>query len=153
MSAKWIKEHFNKSNVVDLFQTSEPRIQKPSVFKGHPARMNKIMKFTSTVCLAGWFSWHRRLAVSWSDRITSRFSSSSNLISCRQNRKRGRLKVKTGFFLIFFLDNQSNAKLLFICWEVNKTFMWKLSEVKGLRFVTEEAVRVCVSPHPHTHTV
>lgn len=32
-------------------------------------------------------------------------------------------------------------------------YMWKPSEVKGLQFVTEETVRVCVSPLPHTHTV
>lgn len=43
--------------------------------------------FTSTVCLAGWFSWHRRWAVSWSDRITSCFASSSDLISCKHKRK------------------------------------------------------------------
>lgn len=54
-----------------------------------PAASTKVTEWihglTSTVCLAGWFSSHRRLPVSWRERITSRFSSSSDLISCERS--------------------------------------------------------------------
>lgn len=105
--AEWRKEHFNKSILLNYFHKSQGL--NPTYLKvSHSSELNH--NFTSKVCLAGWFSWQRRLAVSWSDRITSRFSSSSNLISCKQNRKGRMVKMMTGF-----LVHWPDVKIVSVC--------------------------------------